>query len=60
MPMKRFPPQADTGYRASNALIPHDEPIVIPRDAGELVQYEGEPVEIPGIGVLCNPGVSER
>ena len=46
-----FPPQADVGYRANNALIAHDEPIVIPRDAGELVQYEGELVAV--IGKRC-------
>src|SRR5262249_26339630 len=34
-----FPPNADVGYRANNALVATDEPIVIPKDAGELVQY---------------------
>jgi hypothetical protein len=33
-----FPPQADVGYRANNALIAADEPIVIPRDATEQVR----------------------
>jgi 2-keto-4-pentenoate hydratase/2-oxohepta-3-ene-1,7-dioic acid hydratase in catechol pathway len=47
----RFPPQADIGYRANNALIPHGEPIVIPRDASEQVQYEGELVAV--IGKTC-------
>jgi len=46
-----FPPAADVGYRANNALIATDEPIVIPRDAGELVQYEGELVVV--IGKRC-------
>jgi 2-keto-4-pentenoate hydratase/2-oxohepta-3-ene-1,7-dioic acid hydratase in catechol pathway len=46
-----FPPQADVGYRANNALIATDEPIVIPKDAGELVQYEGELVVV--IGKRC-------
>ena len=46
-----FPPQADVGYRANNALIATDEPIVIPRDAGEQVQYEGELVVV--IGKRC-------
>jgi len=43
-----FPPQADVGYRANNALVATDEPIVIPRDATELVQYEGELVAVIG------------
>jgi 2-keto-4-pentenoate hydratase/2-oxohepta-3-ene-1,7-dioic acid hydratase in catechol pathway len=46
-----FPPAADVGYRANNALCAHDEPIVIPKDAGELVQYEGEVVVV--IGQRC-------
>jgi 2-keto-4-pentenoate hydratase/2-oxohepta-3-ene-1,7-dioic acid hydratase in catechol pathway len=47
----KFPPQADVGYRASNALVATDEPIVIPRDATEEVQYEGELVVV--IGKRC-------
>lgn len=46
-----FPPHADVGYRANNALIPTDEPIVIPRDATDQVQYEGELVAV--IGKRC-------
>lgn len=46
-----FPPQADVGYRANNALIPTGEAIVIPKDATELVQYEGELVAV--IGKQC-------
>ena len=44
----QFPPQADVGYRASNALVANDEPIVIPKDATEQVQYEGELVVVIG------------
>ncbi len=47
----RFPTQADVGYRANNALIATEEPIVIPRDATEMVQYEGELVAV--IGRTC-------
>jgi len=47
----KFPPQADVGYRANNALIGHDEAIVIPKDATEVVQYEGEVVAV--IGKTC-------
>jgi 2-keto-4-pentenoate hydratase/2-oxohepta-3-ene-1,7-dioic acid hydratase in catechol pathway len=47
----KFPSQADIGYRANNALIAHGEPIIIPRDASELVQYEGELVVV--IGKTC-------
>jgi 2-keto-4-pentenoate hydratase/2-oxohepta-3-ene-1,7-dioic acid hydratase in catechol pathway len=48
----KFPTQADVGYRANNALIAHNEPIIIPRDASELVQYEGELVAV--IGKKCH------
>src|SRR5690242_19067226 len=44
----KFPPQADVGYRANNALIADGEPIIIPHDATELVQYEGELVAVIG------------
>jgi 2-keto-4-pentenoate hydratase/2-oxohepta-3-ene-1,7-dioic acid hydratase in catechol pathway len=47
----KFPPEADVGYRASNALIADGEAIVIPRDASEAVQYEGELVAV--IGKRC-------
>ena len=43
-----FPPAADVGYRANNALIATDEPIVIPRDATDQIQYEGELVAVIG------------
>jgi 2-keto-4-pentenoate hydratase/2-oxohepta-3-ene-1,7-dioic acid hydratase in catechol pathway len=46
-----FPPQADVGYRANNALVPTEEPIVIPKDATDQVQYEGELVAV--IGKRC-------
>jgi 2-keto-4-pentenoate hydratase/2-oxohepta-3-ene-1,7-dioic acid hydratase in catechol pathway len=46
-----LPTQPDIGYRANNALIAHGEPIVIPRDATEKVQYEGELVVV--IGRTC-------
>ena len=47
----QFPPRADVGYRANNALIADGEDIVIPKDATELVQYEGELVAV--IGKTC-------
>ena len=43
-----LPEKADIGYRANNALIAHGEPIVIPPDATEKVQYEGELVAVVG------------
>jgi 2-keto-4-pentenoate hydratase/2-oxohepta-3-ene-1,7-dioic acid hydratase in catechol pathway len=43
-----FPKQADIGYRANNALIAHGEAIVIPADASDEVQYEGELVAVFG------------
>ena len=36
-----IPQQPDMGYRAVNAIVAHNEPVVIPRDATQ-VQYEGE------------------
>lgn len=44
----QFPPAADIGYRANNALIADGKPIVIPADASEFVQYEGELVAVVG------------
>ena len=46
-----LPKKADVGYRAVNALIPHEEPIVVPKDATDEVQYEGELVAV--IGKKC-------
>ncbi len=43
-----LPKAADIGYRANNALIADGEPIVIPADAGNEVQYEGELVAVIG------------
>ena len=43
-----LPPNADTGYRTVNALIADGENIVIPADATDLVQYEGELVVVIG------------
>jgi 2-keto-4-pentenoate hydratase/2-oxohepta-3-ene-1,7-dioic acid hydratase in catechol pathway len=43
-----IPNKADIGYRAVNAIIGHDDPIIIPSDATEKVQYEGELVVVIG------------
>ncbi len=43
-----LPTKADVGYRAINALVAQDEPIVVPKDATEQVQYEGELVVVIG------------
>ena len=43
-----IPEKPDIGYRAVNALVAHDEPVVIPRDATEKVHYEGELVVVIG------------
>ena len=51
-----FPKAADVGYRANNALVGDGEEIVIPADATDLVQYEGELVVV--IGKTCR-NVSE-
>ena len=44
----RIPEKPDVGYRAPNALIAHEEPIIIPKDAGEKVHYEAELVAVIG------------
>ena len=36
-----IPQRAEIGYRAVNALVAHDEPVIIPADARQ-VHYEGE------------------
>ena len=41
------PKQADIGYRAVNALIAHDQDVVIPSDAKQI-EYEGEVVIVIG------------
>jgi 2-keto-4-pentenoate hydratase/2-oxohepta-3-ene-1,7-dioic acid hydratase in catechol pathway len=43
-----FPEKADIGYRANNALIAHDGDVVIPKDATEKINYEGELVVVIG------------
>ncbi len=43
-----LPTQADIGYRANNALIANGDNIVIPSDATDAVQYEGELVVVIG------------
>lgn len=43
-----IPTRAEIGYRAQNALIAHEEDVVIPRDATEKVHYEGELVVVIG------------
>ena len=44
----QIPKKADIGYRAANALIGHEDNIVIPRDSSGEVQYEGELVAVVG------------
>jgi len=44
----KLPKTANIGYRAVNALIADGEAIVIPSDATERVQYEGEIVAVVG------------
>ncbi|MDP2397292.1 MAG: fumarylacetoacetate hydrolase family protein [Burkholderiales bacterium] len=47
LPVK-LPEKADVGYRSPNALCATDEPIVIPADATDMVQFEGELVAVVG------------
>ena len=46
-----LPTRPEIGYRANNALIAQGETIVIPADATDKVQYEGELVAV--IGKTC-------
>ena len=43
-----LPKRADVGYRAINALVPHGHDIIVPADATEELQYEGELVVVMG------------
>ncbi len=43
-----LPTHPEIGYRANNALIGPGDPIVIPADATDKVQYEGELVAVIG------------
>lgn len=43
-----IPSRAEIGYRAQNAIIAHDEDVIIPRDATDKVHYEGELVVVIG------------
>ena len=51
-----LPKKADVGYRAVNALVPDGHDIVVPADATEQLQYEGELVVV--IGKTCGPSSS--
>lgn len=44
----KLPERPEVGYRSNNALIAHGEDVVIPADASDKVQYEGELVAIIG------------
>lgn len=52
----KLPEHPDVGYRANNALIAHGQDVIIPADATDKVQYEGELVVV--IGKRCK-NVSE-
>jgi 2-keto-4-pentenoate hydratase/2-oxohepta-3-ene-1,7-dioic acid hydratase in catechol pathway len=43
-----LPKKADVGYRAVNALTGQGDPIMVPADATEELQYEGEVVVVIG------------
>ena len=43
-----IPNEPHIGYRATNALIAHGEPIIKPKDASDEFQYEGELVVVIG------------
>ena len=43
-----IPKKPDIAFRGNAGLLAHNEPIVIPRDASEEVQYEGELVVVIG------------
>lgn len=43
-----LPKQPDVGYRANSGLIAHGEPIIVPAEATEAINYEGELVAVVG------------
>ena len=43
-----IPQKPDIGYRANNALIAHNQPIIKPADSTDRLQYEGELVAVIG------------
>ena len=43
-----IPQKPDIGYRANNALIAHNEPVIKPADSTDRLQYEGELVVVIG------------
>jgi 2-keto-4-pentenoate hydratase/2-oxohepta-3-ene-1,7-dioic acid hydratase in catechol pathway len=43
-----IPSRPEIGYRAQNALIAHDEEVIIPTIASEKIHYEGELVVVIG------------
>ena len=45
--LANVPEKPDVGYRAANALIAHEQPVIIPADA-QTVHYEGELVAVIG------------
>ncbi len=47
----KIPERPNVGYRSNNALIAHGRDVIIPADATEKVQYEGELVAV--IGRTC-------
>ena len=44
----KVPKKPDVGYRATSALIAHDEAIVIPASSSGIIQFEGELVAVIG------------
>jgi 2-keto-4-pentenoate hydratase/2-oxohepta-3-ene-1,7-dioic acid hydratase in catechol pathway len=44
----KVPKKPDVGYRATGALIAHDEAIVIPASSSGIIQFEGELVAVIG------------
>jgi 2-keto-4-pentenoate hydratase/2-oxohepta-3-ene-1,7-dioic acid hydratase in catechol pathway len=70
-----LPTKPDVGYRSANALTGHEQPIIIPPDATQRIEYEGELVCVIGrtarhltrdnaldclLGVTIGNDVSER
>lgn len=44
----QIPTEPEVGYRAQSALVATDEPILVPRDGSERIQYEGELAAVIG------------
>ena len=44
----KIPKKPDVGYRANNALVGHDDEVMVPKSSPGVIQFEGEIVAVVG------------